>query len=244
MNSDDLIGALILCIIFIVYIISMIFRFTLKDFPTSVRYIETCEMKTGDILCVAYNNHVSVTVCSMTNSAWIHTAMVWVDPETNIRYVLEGCLSRQEKYRNFYKIPVTTWLYCNRGHVIGYKRYNGNPVDPHKMIEVFNKFAENCKLEGFNYTWFRFLFKDNYEKIEKLRKKYTCFEITIILGQESGIYKKNRSYHSFFPCHIVNDGIDMENNGFYSKVIQCHQNPCESLLLKKDKNKYKDFWKS
>lgn len=222
----------------------MIIRFTLKDFPTSVRYIEACEMKTGDIVAVAYNNHVTFTVSSMTASAWIHTGIIWVDPETNIRYVLEGAICRQKRYKQFYKIPVATWLYLNRGSLIGYKRYNGPEPDANKMIEVFNRISKNCKLEGFNYTWFRFLFRDNYENFEKLKKKYTCFEITIILGQESGIYKKNRSYHSFFPCDIVNDNIDMENDAFYSKVIQCHQNPAEAFLLKEDKQKYKDFWKS
>lgn len=242
MSIGDLMAMLVIFVFFIVYVITMILRFSLCDFPKKVRYIEPYEMKTGDILCISYNNIAGALVGSMTYSAWVHTGMVWVDPITNIRYVLEGAICKQKQYKNFYKIPVSSWLNLNKNSLIGYKSYNGPPVDPYKMIETFNSFTKDVKLEGFSYTWFRFLFKDRYEKVSDYGRKYTCFELTIILGQECGIFKKDRKYSSFFPSHVVNNGIETEKGCYYSDVIQCHQNPMEMKLLSIDRQRFPEFW--
>lgn len=222
----------------------MIFRFSLSDFPLSVRYIDPYEMKTGDILCISYNNLAGVIVGSLTNSAWIHTGMIWVDPDTNIRYVLEGAMCRQKTYKNFYKIPVTSWLNINKNSTLGYKCYNGPPVDPNKMIEAFTPFMEKSKLEGFSPEWLRFLFNDPYEEKTVQKAKYTCFESTIIIGQQCGIFSKSRKYCSYFPCHVVNDDVPMVPGSSYSKVIQVHQNPVEKAILTVDRDRFKEFWKA
>lgn len=221
----------------------MIIRFTLCDFPYKVRYLEPYELKTGDILCISYNNPAGVFVGSLTASAWVHTAMVWVDPETNIRYVLEGAICRQEAYKHFYKIPVLTWMNMNRESLIAYKAYNGPEIDAEKMMKTFEPFMKDVKLEGFKYTWFRFLFNDPYEETRSYDRKYTCFEVTIILGQECGIFKKNKKFSSYFPKHVVNDLVETEEGRFYSKTIECKLNPLECNIHLFDRKRFKDYWK-
>ena len=243
MHTNDLIAALVLITFFLVYIVSMILRFTLSDFPSDVRYLEPYELKTGDILCISYNNPASFFVGSFTRSAWIHTAMVWVDPVTNIRYLLEGAICRQKTYKHFYKIPILTWMNLNRSNVMGYKAYNGPPIDPHKMMEKFEPFIKNVKLEGFRYTWFRFLFNDPYDRTVNYDRKYTCFEVTIILGQECGIFEKTKKYSSYFPSHVVNDLVEMPEGTFYSKVVQCKQNPIETKIHLIDRKRFEEYWK-
>lgn len=244
MNIHDYIAGLILIFIMILYLITLIFRFSLPDFPESVRYISPYEMKTGDIVCISYNNIAGAIIGSLTYSAWAHTGMIWVDPKTNIRYVLEGAICGQEEYKHFYKIPVVAWMNINRGSVLGYKCYNGPEINAEKMIEVFKPFMKYSKLEGFKPSWLRFLFNDEYEEKTVHKESYTCFESTIILGQQCGIYSKSKKYSSYFPCHIVNDKIEMPKGTYYSKVVQIKQNVFEQKLLLEDIKRHPEFWKA
>lgn len=230
-------------IIIVLYVISMINRFGAKDIPQTAKYIDANDMNTGDILCVAYNNLAGAFVGSFTNSVWVHTGMVWVEPETEIRYVLEGAIYRQTEYKHFFKIPVNTWLNINRGSLMGYKKYFGPEIDAKKMIETFVPFERSSELEGFNPFWIRFLMTlPYYEKIHS--KKYTCFECTVILGQENGIFKKNRYYSSYFPTDIINNKIDFCKGVSYSPVEEVVLNPIETSLLLNDVVRFPSFWKN
>lgn len=240
----DYFAGLLLIFLMIIYLITLVLRSTLNDFPSNVRYIDAYEMKTGDIVCISYDNLPGAIVSSMTNSCWTHTGMIWVDPKTNIRYVLEGAICRQAEYKQFYKIPVETWMNINRCSTLGYKSYVGPPVDAEKMINTFEPIMKFCKLEGFRPTWLRFLFNDRFQELTTLKKRYTCFETTIILGQECGIFLPEKMYSSYFPSNIVNDQIKMPKGTYYTKVVQIRQNPLQQQLLLNDMKKFPEFWKS
>lgn len=243
-SIHDYIAGIILIFLMIIYLITFILRSTLSDLPSNVRYVDAYEMKTGDLVCISYNNLPGHIVASLTNSAWTHTGMIWVDPKTNIRYVLEGAICRQSEYKNFYKIPVVSWMNLNRHSTLGFKSYVGPPVDPIKMIETFEPMTKYCKLEGFRPAWMRFLFNDPYQELTTLKPRYTCFESTLILGQECGIFSHDRMYSSYFPCHIVNDQVKMPKGTYYTKVIQMIQNPLQQKMLVDDMKKFPDFWKT
>lgn len=224
------------------YLYCLICTYQYKDLPKVCDYIYPCDMDTGDILCVSYDNVAGKFVKTCTDSAWVHTGMVWVDPESNVRYVLEGANYRQVCYKNFYKIPVSNWLYINKVSVIGYKKYVGPKLDQNKMIETFKPFMENSKLEGLNHTWIRFLQNDKYKEVTDHKKKFTCFESTIVLGQECGNYKKDKLYSSFFPSCVVNDKIEFCEGVYYEPLKQVLLNPQDAKMLYEDKKKYKNFW--
>lgn len=200
-------------------------------------------MDTGDLVCISYNNIPGAIVGSLTRSAWQHVGIVWKHPVSNIRYVFEGCICHQKQYQHFYMMPVDTWININRGSTIAYKKYNGPPLNPFKMLEVFIPFLDNTYLEGFRPSWLRFLFEEKYQANVIHRKHYTCFELIIIIGMECGIYKKILNASSYFPKDIVLDRIPMETGVHYSKIIEIKQNPKETELLLSDMKKNKNFWK-
>lgn len=210
----------------------MINRFTAFDSPNSVRYIYPDELNTGDLLCVSYNNLAGEFVGSFTNSIWVHTGMVWVDPNTNLRYVLEGAIYGGSVYKNFFKIPFETWVRINKRNIMSWKKYNGPEIDPVMMINEFQRFNK-IKLEGFNPTWLRFLINRNYNT-PNLGNKLTCFEAIVILGQEMCIFKKDKLYSSYFPCDIVNNNIKTEDGIFYSENIQIKVSDMYAKILYSD----------
>lgn len=242
MGLDDQIGLFLLWLILLLYLISMIVRFSAPDLPYEAKYIEPHEMNNGDIVCVSYNNLAGAFVGSFTHSVWVHTGMIWVDPETEIRYVLEGAIYGQKEYQGFFKIPIVTWMNINRSNLMGYKKYHGPALDPDLMIKTFEPFIADSKLEGLNYSWIRFLYSSDY-KPHKHKSIYTCFESTIILGQEIGTFARKKRYSSYFPKDLVNGTIHYNEGVYYSDTVQIHMNPCEKSLLFRDMGLFSSFWK-
>lgn len=220
----------------------MIIRFSVSDFPCEVKYMEPYDMNNGDLVCISYNNIAGAFVGSFTHSIWVHTGMIWVDPETEIRYVLEGAIYGQKEYQGFFKIPVVTWMNINRLNIMGYKKYNGPELDSDLMIKTFEPFMKNSKLEGLNYSWIRFLIDGDYTDHEH-KSRYTCFESTIILGQAIGTFAKKKRYSAYFPKDIANGTIHLNEGVSYSKIVQFHMNPCEKSLLFRDMSVFSSFWK-
>lgn len=240
--EDYLLVFLLVCIL-ILYLISMMRRFTVDDIPDEVRYIDVSEMNTGDIVCVSYNNTAGHFVESFTGSCWIHTGIVWVDPRTNIRYIMEGAIYGKSNYKHFFIIPVPTWMNYNRNNLVGFKKYSGPKLDEMKMALEFSQFAKNSKLRGLDATWLAYLFTFPY-KDENVKHYHTCFETTILMCQKMGIYKKDKHYSSHFPCDIVNDNVSYEKNISYSKVVQIKLNSFTTKLLLCDMQKNPNFWKN
>lgn len=234
----------IIFLVLFIYFISMILRFSFHDFPDKSQYIESYELNTGDIVGVAYNNQAGAFVGSFTNSPWVHTATIWVDPETSIRYVLEGAIYNQKKYKNFHIIPFASWINVNRYNLIGFNKYHGPPIDHTKMRECFKEIENDLKLEGFNYTWYKFLLDREYTDLIDKNYRYTCFEMTIFLGQQCGIYDKYKHFSSFFPCDVMNNNIKCCEGVYYDKTIRIVQNPNEAKLLANDRKLFPDFWKN
>lgn len=232
---------LIIMVLLIIILIGHIKMSTSDDYAASCEYIESFNLQTGDIVCVAYKHFAGSFIASFSSSVWSHTGTIWIDPITNIKYVLEGAIYRHKLYKHFFKIPFETWLYFNRKNVIGYKKYIGPPIDQNLMIKAFGIFINNCKLEGSNIFWARFLFERDYYEYQ-LNYKYTCIEATIILGQNIGIYKKEKIYSSYFPCDVVNNRIPTCKNIHYENVKQIKIQPVDFLLLVDDIEKNKKTW--
>lgn len=231
-----------LSILLILYIISMVNRFTAFDSPSKVTYVYPDQMNTGDLLCVSYNNFATEFVGTFTNSVWVHLGMVWVDPDTNVRYVLEGAMYSNKRYKNFFKIPVETWLTINKSSLMAWKKYSGPEIDAKHMIDVFSQFINSSKLEGLNVSWYRFLLDRDFKE-QGVLNKYTCFETIILLGQEIGIFRKEKMYTSHFPSDVVNDKIKLCENVSYSKTIQIQLSEYYRNFLFLDTLQFPEFWK-
>ncbi len=224
-------------------VIAMINKYTSFDDPIKYVVIDPHDLKTGDILGVAYNNVAGWFVSSFSKSIWSHTGTVWVDPKNGMVYVLEGAIYPNKAYQHAMRIPFEKWYCYNCRSILGLKRYHGPEIDPNRMIEVFGKYEGKIKLESFNASWGKYLYDHPYIKT-KVGKTYTCYEMTILLNQELGIYKKEKLYCSYFPDHIMNSKIKCEDGCYYATNVRFYLTPTLDKLLKWEKKiskKVKDY---
>lgn len=243
LDDDDIIflSAFIIIVLAIIYLISFIIRATTDDYMTKCEYRDIREFNNGDIVCVGYYSIAGAIVTSVSQSIWTHTGTIWVDPISNVRYVLEGAIYRLEKYQHFFKIPLETWLFFNKKYTIGFKKYHGPEIDSNFLWSKFEWLSKNCILEPFNIFWSRFLVnKDYYEYSRK--EKYTCLEATVMLGQDAGIYKKDKIYCSYYPGSICNNEISLCDGVSYDLPIEIKLHPSNQLLLEEDVFYQKCFW--
>lgn len=239
MDDDIIVFILIICLF---YIVSMINRFTVNDEPKTVRYIYPDELNTGDLMCVSYSNLTRDFIATFTKSCWVHVGIIWVDPNTNIRYVLEGAMYGK-KYRNFFKINIDSWFNINKNSLICWKKYNGPSIDAKTMINSYTEIIEFSKLEGLNINWCRFFMNQKYQKA-KYVKKLTCFEAVVILGQDIGIFDREKKYSSYFPSDLVNNKIKLCENISYNDAIEIKMaGPIQKLLFN-DMENFPDKWKN
>lgn len=244
--NDDalfLILCLVIMVLLILYLIGFIYRSTMDDYPNTAMYVEPEEFNNGDLVFVSYPSIAGAIISSFSASIWSHTGTIWVDPVSNIRFVLEGAIYKHKKYQHFFKIPLETWLFFNKRSLVGYKKYLGPKIDSTFLWDKFEWLHKNCKLDSFNIFWSRFLINKDYYEYSRLNK-YTCLEGTVILGQEAEIYKKDKIYCSYFPGNIVNDEISYTSGTSYSKPIKIALDPSRMTLLKEDIKTQISFWKN
>ena len=211
-------------------LIAMINRYTSFDEPDQVIYLDKCDLKTGDLLGVGYSNHAGMFVSSFSNSVWSHTSIVWVDPKDGCVFVLEAAHYPILEYKGMIKINFDIWYSYNCKFILGWKKYSGKGIDPVILNTVFEKYQKNVKLEGFNISWGRFLLDRDYFET-KCNKTYTCFEMTIRILHEIGVYKKEKLHCSYFPKDIINGYIPYEKGHSYERVKRFFLTPCLNKLM-------------
>ena len=229
------------CFFFLLFIIfafllvvAMINKYTSHDEPVVNEHIDPYDLTTGDILGVAYPNLAGAFVSSFSGSIWSHTGIVWVDPDTGRPYVMEGAVYPDARYQGAFKIPFNRWYRYNRGFILGIKKYIGTPIDARNFNECFKKYEGKVNLEGFNMSWGRFLVNKKYYE-HKLCKTYTCYEINIMHLQSAGIYKKERLQSSYFPDHIMNGYIPLEDGAKYKNTVRFFIEPCTYAIMQYEK---------
>ncbi len=227
----------------ILFLVMFINKSTIEDYPEECEYLDVNKCNNGDIICVSYYSFSGAFISGSSNSIWSHTGFIWVDPDTNIRYVLEGAIYKPEKYKHFFKIPLKNWMHINRHMIMGYKKYHGEPINSEYMMSKFEWMMKECNLSSFDIFWARFLINKQHYNYS-VSKRYTCLEGFVILGQEVGIFKKDKIYCSYLPGDVINDKINLCDGIKFSKVKQIFAYPTEKILLLEDQNFQKFFWKN
>ena len=64
-----------------------------------------------------------------------------------------------------------------------------------------------------------------------INKRYACFEIIVLLGQQVGIFSKNRHYSSYLPGDMGNDNIELAEGVNYSKTVEVKSDIAEKKML-------------
>lgn len=210
-------------ILFTVVIVSLLvflfaaFRVTASsDLPKITEDININTLRTGDVLGVGYTHPFGWFVKAWSGSVWSHTGIVWKDPESNQVYVLEAAMYH-DPYKGVFKIPILDWIRINRKSHIGLARLKGKSVDAGKLIQAFEERKKHVELEGYNWRWYRLLFKTRY--YEETRKRYTCYEIVVILLQDVGVVRKLYTCSSYWPYHVMTGEIHTAKGYKYENAV-------------------------
>lgn len=191
-------------VIFMVLTLLVLLKTTLPDDDPfkPIKHINFDDFKTGDIVSVAYLNINTDVVRLFTNSKWNHVGLIYVDPKTNINYVLEGSGYRKKnnKYRNFFKIPLSTWIRYNRKCKICVRHVDRTPPG---IMEEFQKFIDNSTLGGINIKIVNFFKMIPYKENFDYKQSYSCYESTFRVLQDVGVIKKKYEGSSYRPSDLL-----------------------------------------
>lgn len=221
---SSLIVWIIIWVVIILLVVIMLFSFQLATrnyIPESYINFDPCLFETGDIIFNSYGNLLTVVVTCLIGSPWTHSGVIWCDPETHEKYVLEMSSYKPPFYRGVYKVPLETWLNINKkSNMIGYmklKRSDNKKIKFRNMEKIYQRYKD-IKLEAFCWKYYRFLQQHDYEKIDK-HGANACHEITIAVLQDLGIYRKKHAVSSYTPSDLVYQEIPMHKPYYYENIV-------------------------
>ena len=203
-------------VIYILIAILLIFlllalRWLLPSLPITKEIIDfdPHTLNSGDIIAVSLNGHKSKFTQAVSGCIWVHAVIVYIDPSTKIKYILEGTHRGKIHPYSFYKIPLGTWIRYNRRQTLSLMKLNGGDDDTSRDIyNSFKPFIKYSTVEPFNFGWVRFLSTTKYHKYSShhYQKGFTCVEACLRTLIDAGIFKKKyieSSYllESILRCH-------------------------------------------
>ena len=214
-----MIWTVISILVFICIITFFIFLTVLLPEPEYVNleeYMDVSKWKTGDIIVLGYRHAASWILKSIVGSKWMHLSVVWIDPEDNRVYLLEGARYEINEPATFFKIPVEKWYRINRRNLLVRIPIEGKDVDPNLLYSEFSKLI-GTPLSGFDHTWIRFTYIKDYVESYNFKEKKTCIEGVIRTLQTTKIFKKDKSSCSFLAKEVIRRGIECENGYSYGE---------------------------
>ena len=216
-------GIINLIIIVLVFFLATMARILLpiNEVAKERRYLELEDLKTGDVLAVSYRGFSGKMIHGLSGSNWHHAGIIYVDPKTNIQYVLEGTLDQRRK-KFFSEIPLSKWITINRYSLVCVMKINGN-LDPDLLYDKFRLFSKSYVVR-FDHRWVRFMFTTPYKKYKSEdyhQTGFTCVEMVIKVLQETGVLSREHSESSFLLPSLLKSHIKMESSEYsYQKPFR------------------------
>lgn len=206
---DDINWKTVILIVVILILITacfVVYRISFKKGPrinSDLSQIKT-EMKTGDVLVIAYDSIYASLVKVFNGSYWSHGSFIL--REKDRIYVIE--IARYTygedkcRYKGLIKIPLSEWLYYNKGRYVGYCKYKDDKRRPStkRVLDLVQKYGK-VKVNLDTIYWMNTLVShsysdEKYERYYKDKKKYFCTEFLANLLQELDMISKD-----YLPCN-------------------------------------------
>lgn len=119
------------------------------------------ELRTGDVLTVAYSDVRQVFIRIFGHSIWTHVGVIWQNPATGELFVVEAGAYRAPHHGKIVRIPLWQWLNINKGAAkIALSRLSSTKLE----LELQTKISESLSqlealdigVESFRIDWVRF----------------------------------------------------------------------------------------
>jgi Fe-S-cluster formation regulator IscX/YfhJ len=203
------------------------------------------DVRSGDLLGVAYTTIHGKLVKIFTGSMWTHLCLVIelyddeveVDPATgNVKLLDETVIKengwkKDKRHPTKYIVevarystiergviikPLNRWMQWNDRRTISWRRYNGTIPFPVDTLKKYLRRTQHSR-ENMNVaTWLRTMYLANYQRPSR-DATYYCTEYISMLLQESSVLRKVYLPGSCQPYEMVYGKMKLEAGCHYAK---------------------------
>jgi len=236
-------------LIYLIIVIALVVLdrlFKPNDETKSAMYLSSEEIEnldTGDLIFSSYPNLLGKFMNLWTGSRWSHVGIILRDkskPSNGMSslYVMETANYSHisSKYKGLIVIPLEKWININKNCGIGYMRLNTPENFNRQSIAVEFKKLQELKLDNKGMSFYKFIrlgFSQDYDSQEfripnsgtkdskkKELENPTCYEIVVLLYQNTKIIKKRKSPGSYWTCDILSKKLPLNSDFTFDEPVE------------------------
>jgi hypothetical protein len=193
---------------------------SIKDFDSIDHY------ETGDLIFTSYHNLLGKFMRGWSGSLWSHVGIILRDNKD--LYVLETAdySDKDPKLKGLIAVPLKQWLSLNKKCRIAYMKLN-SPKDFDK-ITIAREFLklQNLELDNKSISLKKFIklgFKQSFSEEEfntQDLENPTCYELIVLILQNSKIVEKVYSPGSYFASDIMEGKLKTKPGFSFEKAYE------------------------
>jgi len=193
---------------------------SLKEFDSTEHY------ETGDLIFTSYHNLLGKFMRGWSGSLWSHVGIILRNKKD--LYVLETAdySDKDPKLKGLIAVPLKQWLSINKKCRIAYMKLN-RPKDFNENI-IAKEFLklQNLQLDTKSISLKKFVklgFKQSFSEEEfntKDLENPTCYELIVLILQNSKIVEKVYSPGSYFASDIMEGKLKTKPGFSFEKAYE------------------------
>jgi hypothetical protein len=207
-----------------------------KDETKSAMYLSSEEIEnldTGDLIFSSYPNLLGKFMNLWTGSRWSHVGVILRDKSKPSKgmsslYVMETANYSHvsSKYKGLIVIPLEKWININKNCGLGYMRLNTPENFNRQSIAAEFKKLQDLKLDSKGMSLYKFIrlgFSQDYDSQEFKKiglENPTCYEIVVLLYQNTKIIKKRKSPGSYWTCDILEGKLPLNSDFSFEEPVE------------------------
>lgn len=203
---------------------------------------------TGDLIFSSYPNLLGKFMNLWTGSRWNHTGMILRDKSEKSKgikslYVMETAdySHISSKYKGIIAIPLEKWININKNCGIGYMRLNSPENFNRQILGAEFKKLQDLKLDTKGISLYKFVklgFNQDYDPKEfktfgsgtsssknsgsktSRFENPTCYEVVVLLYQNSKIAKKRNSPSSYTANNLLEGKLPLNSDFSFDEPVE------------------------
>lgn len=228
-----------LIIVIALVILDRLFKPT--DETKSAMYLSSEEIEnldTGDLIFSSYPNLLGKFMNLWTGSRWSHVGVILRDKSQSSKgmdslYVMETANYSHisSKYKGLITIPLEKWININKNCGIGYMRLNCPENFNRQIIALEFKKLQDLKLDTKPISFYKFIklgFNQDYDSKEfkpsgknnSNLENPTCYELVVLMYQNSKIAKKRNSPGSYTANNLLEGKLPLHSDFSFDEPVE------------------------
>jgi hypothetical protein len=186
----------------------------------------TDHYETGDLIFTSYHNLLGKFMRGWSGSLWSHVGIILRNKED--LYVLETAdySDKDPQLKGLIAVPLKQWFSLNKKCRIAYMKLNRPKDFDEKIIAIEFLKLQNLQLDTKSLSLKKFVklgFKHSFSEEEF--KSYesenpTCYELIVLILQNSNIVKKEYSPGSYFASDIMEGKLKTKPGFSFEKAYE------------------------